>query len=187
MKLIVGLGNPGKEYELTRHNMGFITIDKLCDKLNIELNKNKFNGNYYQGLINNEKVIILKPHTYMNLSGECVVQFVNYFNINMEDILIIFDDMDINVGKIRIRKKGSSGHQKGMQNIIDHLKTQDIARIRVGIGKNTMNDVKDYVLSKIKQEELELINESTNNASNACIDFIKHDLDYILNNYNKKD
>lgn len=187
MKLLVGLGNPGREYELTRHNMGFMVIDKLCQELNITLHKTKFNGHYYQGQILQQRVIILKPQTFMNLSGECVSQFVKYFDIAEEDILIVYDDMDIPAGKLRIRKKGSSGHQRGMQNIIDQLHTLTIPRLRVGIGKSTYPDVKDYVLGKLRNDEIDLIATSTTIASAACLDFISRDIDYIINKYNKKD
>ncbi|MDR3214894.1 MAG: aminoacyl-tRNA hydrolase [Bacilli bacterium] len=186
MKLIVGLGNPGKEYENTRHNMGFMALDLLLAQYHIELNKRKFNGLYYQGEINNEKIIILKPQTYMNLSGECVSQFSNFFKIPIENIIIIYDDMDTLIGKIRIRSQGSSGGQKGIQNIINHLHTTNINRIRVGIGTNTMNNIRDYVLSKISISESNLINEALELAKDASIDFITNDIDKVMNKFNKK-
>jgi len=186
MKLIVGLGNPGNEYVNTRHNAGFLVIDRICDRLNLSLNKVKFKGEYYQGTINNEKVILLKPQTYMNLSGECVSQFVKYFDIAHEDILVIFDDMDTDVGKIRLRASGSAGGQNGMKNIIDHLGSKDIARLRVGIGKKTIPDVKKYVLSRFKDDEIPVFNEVLDNASDACLYFLNHSIDKVMNIYNIK-
>lgn len=187
MKLIIGLGNPGQEYQHTKHNVGFKCIDKICKILNIDMNKNKFNGDYFQGIVNNEKVIFLKPQTYMNLSGECVVQFVNYFNIDMEDILVIYDDMDTAVGKIRIRAKGSSGGQNGIKNIISHLKTHDFARIRIGIGRNNLFSTRNYVLSVFTEEEQPKVTEAINNAASAAIDFLNEDVSKIMNKYNKRD
>ncbi|WP_423363785.1 aminoacyl-tRNA hydrolase [Mycoplasma sp. P36-A1] len=186
MKLIVGLGNPGKEYENTRHNAGFLVVDSICKKLDISLDKEKFNGLYYQGFVNNEKVIILKPLTYMNLSGECLIKFADYFDINDEDILVIYDDMDTEVGKIRLRAKGSSGGQRGMKNIIQHFKTEQISRIRVGIGKKTIPDVKDYVLSKFREEEIDILSVAINTASDAAIDFCSESFDLVMNKFNNK-
>lgn len=186
MKLIVGLGNPGKEYEKTRHNIGFMIIDNLAKKLNIELNNSKFNGIYYQGFIDNEKVIILKPQTYMNLSGECIIQFVNYFNIEDEDILVVYDDMDLELGKIRLKVKGSSGGQNGMKNIMDHLHTQNISRLKFGIGLKKMIPAKDYVLGKFSKEDNLILEDKINIATNACLDFLKIDMLDIMNKYNVK-
>jgi PTH1 family peptidyl-tRNA hydrolase len=186
MKLIVGLGNPGLEYENTRHNVGFKTIDLIAKEFNISLNKNKFNGEYFQGNINDEKVILLKPLTYMNLSGECIIQFINYFKVNLDDILVIVDDMQIPLGNIRIRTKGSSGGQNGMKSIIEHLHSESFKRIRIGIGQNTMYDVKDYVLSKFRDDEIELINQAIRNAAQASISFINNRIDIVMNKYNKK-
>ena len=187
MKLIVGLGNPGREYQNTKHNVGFKCIDEICNILDIDLNKNKFNGDYFQGIINNEKVIFLKPLTYMNLSGECVIQFVNYFNIAIEDILIIYDDMDTDIGKIRIRAKGSSGGQNGIKNIINHLKTDNIARIRIGIGRNKHFATKNYVLSTFSENEQLEVDNAIKNAAQASINFLKEDIAKIMNMYNKRD
>ena len=186
-KLIVGLGNPGRDYQETKHNVGFMCIDKLCEENNITLDKTKFNGIYYQGVLNNTKVIILKPLTYMNLSGECIIQFVNYFNIELDDILIIFDDMDTPVGKIKLRQKGSSGGQKGMNNIIDHLKTEEIFRIKIGIGRNNLYNVRDYVLSKFNDEEKMLVNDALLKAKEATLEFISVDFAKLMTKYNRRD
>src|SRR5205085_838654 len=130
MKLIVGLGNPGKEYENTRHNLGFVVIDQLASKLDVELNKKKFNGFYCQ----TGEYILLKPQTYMNNSGECIVAFLNYFRIPLDNLLVIYDDIALPVGKFRYRCQGSDGGHNGMQNIIKLLGITDFKRLRVGIG-----------------------------------------------------
>ena len=137
MFLIVGLGNPGSEYEGTRHNMGFMTLDKMMlDHVGMDLNKTGFKGQYLKTKYHGEDVVFLKPMTYMNLSGESVMEAVHFFKIPLENIVVVFDDMDLEPGRIRLRKNGSSGGQKGMGNIIQLLGSQDIKRIRVGIGKS---------------------------------------------------
>lgn len=186
MKLIIGLGNPGKEYQNTKHNAGFMCLDYLCSKLNITLDKKKFNAEYYHGFINGEKVLIIKPLTYMNLSGESLIQFVSYFNVEHKDILVLYDDMDTEIGSIRIRTKGSSGRQNGLKNIINHLKSSDVARIRIGIGRNPKYNTVDYVLSKFSTEEQERLKEALEQASDAAIYFINNDIDKVMNIFNKK-
>ena len=158
MKLIVGLGNPGLKYENTRHNCGFMVLDKLARDLNVDINQNKFKSLISVFKYKDEQVILMKPQTYMNLSGEAVVLAVNYYKINMEDILIVHDDLDLPVGKLRIRKQGSGGGQKGMKNIIDLLHTNEISRIRVGIDHDERIPVVDYVLGKVKKEDLDDFN-----------------------------
>lgn len=184
MKLIVGLGNPGREYENTRHNTGFAVIDTLLKDLNLELNKNKFKGQFVQTKINGEDVIILKPQTYMNLSGEAVRDIAGYFKINVKDILVVYDDMDLPVGKLRIRKDGSSGGQKGMGNIIDLLGTKEIQRLRVGISKNKLIETKDFVLGKISKEDMEEYNKALIKAKDACIAWVSKDMTYVMNHFN---
>lgn len=186
MKLIVGLGNPGKEYENTKHNVGFKCLDIVCEKLNITIDKTKFKSKYYQGIINNEKVIIIKPQTFMNLSGEAVIEFINYFDIDLENIIIIYDDMDTPIGKFRIRAKGSSGGQNGIKNIIAHTKDPNLARIRIGIGRPNPGENVNYVLSKFSKTEQELVDEVLNQAANAVIDFITTDVERLMSKYNKK-
>lgn len=160
MKLIVGLGNPGREYEKTRHNIGFMTIDNYADKLGVTINKSKFNGLYSEILINGEKVIFLKPQSYINLSGEVIRKFVDFYKININDILIIHDDLDLNIGTYKIKQKGSSGGHNGLKNIELHLGTQEYKRIKIGISNDKNIDTKDYVLGKLSKEEndkLELV------------------------------
>lgn len=173
MKLIVGLGNPGKKYEQTRHNTGFLVIDKVAEKLNTQFNQTKFHSFYTVVVFNNEQVMLLKPQTYMNLSGEAVSAAVRFFKIKYEDILVISDDLDLPVGKIRIRASGSAGGQKGLKSIMDHLNDTNIPRLRVGIGKNPLIDTVDYVLGKIEPENRELYQQSISEAADATLLFIK--------------
>ena len=185
MKLIVGLGNPGKKYENTRHNTGFAVIDKTLAKLNVELDKNKFNADYTMINRNGEKIYILKPLTYMNLSGEAVAPFMKYFNIDPEDLVVVHDDLDLPVGKIRLRQSGSCGGQNGMRNIIDLLGDSNIKRIRVGIGKDPLIPVVDYVLGKTKKEDLEVYNQALDKASDALIYWLDHDdFSKVMSNFN---
>lgn len=185
MKLIVGLGNPGKKYENTRHNTGFAVIDRTLAKLNVELDKNKFNADYAMINRNGEKIYILKPLTYMNLSGEVVVPFMKYFGIEPEDLVVVHDDLDLPVGKIRLRQSGSCGGQNGMRNIIDLLGDSNIKRIRVGIGKDPLIPVVDYVLGKTKKEDLEVYNQALDKASDALIYWLDHDdFSKVMSNFN---
>lgn len=185
MKLIVGLGNPGKKYENTRHNTGFVVIDRTLAKLNVELDKNKFNADYTMINRNGEKIYILKPLTYMNLSGEAVVPFMKYFGIEPEDLVVVHDDLDLPVGKIRLRQSGSCGGQNGMRNIIDLLGDSNIKRIRVGIGKDPLIPVVDYVLGKTKKEDLEVYNQALDKASDALIYWLDHDdFSKVMSNFN---
>lgn len=182
MKLIVGLGNPGKDYKYTRHNMGFMAIDFYAQKNNLDFKK-KFNGLYSELTINGEKVILLKPQTYMNLSGECVREFVNYFHIDLKDILIIHDDKDFDVGTFKIKKTGSSAGHNGIQNIINNLKTQDFNRLRLGISKNNIPLI-DYVLQKFSKEDLDKIDKMLPTICDIIDDFIRMDFDSLMSKYN---
>lgn len=184
MKLIVGLGNPGKEYEGTRHNCGFMVIDKLAEKLNVNVDQNKFKGIYVKFKHHGEDIILLKPQTYMNLSGESVIATMQFFKIDKEDLLVIYDDLDMPVGKLRLRKTGSAGGHNGIKNIIAHLNSQDFKRIRVGIDRHKYMKVVDYVLSGFSKLEMEAITQGIENAADAIIDYLDHDFDYIMNRYN---
>ena len=180
MKLIVGLGNPGKEYERTRHNIGFMVIDNYLGNVNF---KDKFNGQYYEENINGERVIFLKPKTFMNNSGLCVREFVNYYNILNNDIMVIQDDLDLEIGTIKFKINSSSGGHNGIKSIISNLHGEDFFRMKIGIGKNT-NDVIDYVLGKMSKRELDLID--FNIINNSIDDFINNDYNYVMNKYNGK-
>ena len=184
MKLIVGLGNPGKKYDKTRHNMGFMAIDLLADQAKIDIDKEVFHSLMGRGKIYGEDCILIKPQTFMNLSGTAVQEVVHYFKIEMDDIIVVYDDMALEPGRIRIRKEGSSGGHKGMQNIIDCLSTDKIKRIRIGIGEPGEWDTVDFVLSKPLKDEQPLIDEAIENAVGALKEAIKSDFDRAMNKYN---
>ncbi len=184
MKLIVGLGNPGKEYENTRHNIGFIFIDYFAKKNKVNIDKEKFNGLYAQTTINNEKVILLKPLSFMNLSGEVVRKYVDYFKISIDDILIINDDLDMDFGKVRLRPDGSSGGHNGLKNISLNLNTEKFKRLKFGISNNKLIDTKDYVLGKFSKDEKEVINNAKEKISNLLSDYLILDFDKLMCKYN---
>ena len=184
MKLIVGLGNPGKEYAGTRHNCGFMVIDRLASKLNVDVDQNKFKGLYAKVKYHGEDIILLKPQTYMNLSGESVNAVMNFFKIDKEDVLVIYDDLDMPVGKLRLRKTGSAGGHNGIKNIIAHLNSQDFKRIRVGIDRHKYMNVADYVLSRFSKVESEAIEQGIENAANAVLDYLDNDFNHAMNYYN---
>ena len=185
MYLIVGLGNPEEEYSKTRHNMGFNTINKIAEKYNMKLNKNKFQGLYECGLIENQKVILIKPQTYMNLSGNCVKEIVDFYKIEKEKILVIYDDMDIEPGQIKIRKKGSAGGHNGMKSIIKMLGTEEFPRIRIGIGRPVYNgDEINYVIGAIPEEEIHSLLEGIEKAKDAVIEILKNGIDIAMNKFN---
>lgn len=184
MKLIVGLGNYGGEYKNTRHNIGFMALDFYANKNNLKIDKKKFKGLYTETMINNEKVILLEPQTYMNLSGTCVRDFIGYFHIDIKDMLVIYDDMDLDVGVLRLREKGSSGGHKGINSLIEHLKTKDFKRVRVGISKDKDKSVIDYVLGKFQNEEKKIIDEKIEIISDIIEDFVRYDFNKLMSMYN---
>lgn len=183
MYLIVGLGNPEEDYSNTRHNMGFNTINKIAKEYDIEVNKKKFKGLYGTGMIEGEKVILLKPQTFMNLSGESVKEVVDFYKIENDDIIVIYDDMDVELGTIKVRKKGGPGSHNGMKSVVQYLGT-DFARIRVGIGKPEDNDFIRYVIGPIPKEEKEIFDKSTTTAKEAVIEIIKKGVDNAMNKFN---
>ena len=180
MKLVVGLGNPGKEYEKTRHNIGFMVLDSYIGQ---EKWSSKFNGLYIEKFINGEKVIFLKPQSYMNLSGGVVKKYVDYFNINLEDILIIQDDLDLDIGKLRIKTTSSAGGHNGIKDIIASLGSKDFLRLKIGISAST-GDTKDYVLSSFSKEESLKLDENVNIYHSIIDDFTVNDVTYLMNKYN---
>lgn len=185
MYLIIGLGNPEEEYSKTRHNMGFNTINKLAKKYNIEINKNKFQGLYETATIEGQKVVLIKPQTYMNLSGNCVKEFVDFYKVDSDNVLVIYDDMDIEPGTIKIRKKGSAGGHNGMKSIIQMLRTEEFPRIRIGIGRPEHNgDEINYVIGAIPDEEIPKLEEGTENAKEAIIEILKNGIDSAMNKFN---
>ena len=184
MKLIVGLGNYGKEYKNTRHNVGFMALDYYAEKNRLSIDKKKFKGLYVETSISGEKVVLLEPQTYMNLSGTCIRDFILYYHIDIKDILVIYDDMDLDVGVLRLREKGSAGGHNGIKNIIDHLKTNEFRRVRVGISKDKDRSTVDYVLGKFKEEEKKIIDEKIEKVSCVIEDFVKYDFNKVMSMYN---
>lgn len=184
MKLIVGLGNPGKEYENTKHNMGFMAIDEYAKTKNIEISKSKFNGLYNEFNHNGEKIILLKPQMYINLSGDVIKKYVDFYKIDINDILIISDDLDLDVGKIKIKYKGGSGGHNGLKNIESNLKTQEYKRIKIGISNNKDIDTKDYVLGKFNQENNKIIKETISKIPQILDDYLNLTFDNVMNKYN---
>lgn len=186
MKLIVGLGNPGKEYENTRHNAGFKFIDKFAESKNLEFTKEKFKGLYCEFIQNDEKIILLKPQKYMNLSGEVVNDFCKFYKIEPKDILIICDDLDTPLGKIKLKYKGSPAGHNGLKNIENHLKTSEYKRIKIGISKVGTNDKIDYVIGKMPKDELEKLNQITSEAPQILNDYLQMSFDNLMNKYNRR-
>lgn len=185
MYLIVGLGNPEKDYAGTRHNMGFDVINEISKEYNIPVEKSKFKGLYGSGIIENEKVILLKPQTFMNLSGESVREIMDFYKISTEEVIIIYDDVDIPVGNIRIRKTGSAGSHNGMKSVVSHLGTSNFYRIRVGIGSPDENvDMINYVIGHVSKEEHKILEEGITKAKNAVVEIIKNDIDKAMNKFN---
>ena len=184
MKLIVGLGNPDKEYEKTRHNVGFMVLDNYLGNISW---KEKFNAMYATEIIDGEKVLFVKPLTYMNLSGDAVVEFVNYYDIDYEDILIIHDDLDLPFGKYKIKVDSSSGGHNGVKSIISRLGSQDFARLKIGISHDRSIDTRDYVLGKFSKEDKELFDSMQGVYKKIINCFIKEGIDRTMNIYNTKE
>ena len=185
MYLIVGLGNPEEAYSKTRHNMGFDAINKIAKKYGIEMNKKKFDSLYGEGIIENQKVILLKPQTYMNLSGKAIIQVVDFYKIPLENVCVIYDDMDILPGEIKIRKKGGAGSHNGMKSVVAELNSEEFTRIRVGIGSPRFKgDCINYVIGAIPKEEVEILNDGTTKAAEAIVEILKNGIDKAMNKFN---
>ncbi len=185
MYLIIGLGNPEKDYSNTRHNMGFNTINKIAKQYEIEVIKTKFKGLYGSGIIEGEKVILLKPQTFMNLSGESVKEIIQFYKVDEEQIIVIYDDIDIEPGTIKIRKAGGPGTHNGMKSVVHELNTQNFKRVRVGIGSPIEKaDLIEYVIGAIPEEEKEKLEKGTELAKEAVIEIIKNGIDIAMNKFN---
>lgn len=185
MYLIVGLGNPENEYSHTRHNMGFDTINQIAKNNNIQITKNKFKGLCESTIIQNQKVILLKPQTYMNLSGESVKEVAEFYNLKPEEIIVIYDDIDIEKGHIKIRKKGGAGSHNGMKSVVEELQSTDFARIRVGIGQPEFkSDMINYVIGKVPKEEQEILQQGVEKAAKAVEEILKNGIDIAMNKFN---
>ena len=185
MRVIIGLGNPGMKYAGTRHNIGFDTVTALADKYNIKINNKKFNGLIGDGFIGGEKVLLVQPQTYMNLSGECVGQIADFFKIEPENLIVICDDINLDTGRLRIRAKGSAGGHNGLKNIIAHLGTEAFPRIRVGVGEKTEGwDLADYVLARFSKDDEPVMREAIKNAVGAVETWISDDIGTAMNRFN---
>ena len=186
MKLIVGLGNPGKQYELTRHNVGFICLDTAKDKYNLVYKlETSFNALVATANINGEKCVFVKPQTYMNLSGEAIGKILKYYKIDVNDMLVIYDDMDLPMGALRLREKGSAGGHNGIKSIIAHVGTQEFKRIRVGISSHNNIEAKDYVLGRFSKDEQAILGTIKTHVVNAVDEFISgKPFVVIMGNYN---
>lgn len=188
MYAVIGLGNPGKEYVNTRHNIGFDVLELLAQRNNININKIKFKSVYGEGRIGDEKVFLVKPQTYMNNSGMCVLDLYNYYKIPIENIIVIVDDVDIQFGTIRIRGKGSGGTHNGLRSIIYHLQRNDFPRVKVGIGKpvNENADLANFVLGRFDVDDRQVIQSALERASKAIETIIKDDVNTAMNVFNSK-
>jgi peptidyl-tRNA hydrolase, PTH1 family len=185
MKMIIGLGNPGKPYEHTRHNIGFDVIDELAKRFNTPLNQMKFKGMYTIIHRPEGKVLLVKPLTYMNLSGECIVPMMDYFEVAEEDIVVVYDDLDLAVGTLRLRQKGSAGGHNGIKSMIQHLGTQEFNRIRVGVDRPPAGmKVPDYVLSRFKPDEKPLVDEAITKSADACEYWLSSPFLEVMNRFN---
>lgn len=185
MKLIVGLGNPERDYAETRHNMGFNVINLLAKEYDIDISRTKFEALFGSGIIEGEKVILVKPQTFMNASGRSVIEFVRFYKIDLQDLIVVYDDMDIEISKIRIRKSGSPGSHNGMKSIVNILADDRFPRVRVGIGKPEYeDDLINYVIGAIPEEEKEGLEEGIEKAKEALKELLKNGIDSAMNKYN---
>lgn len=187
MKVIVGLGNPGLRYARTRHNLGFWVIDELSNRWQIPLTKHKFQAKYGEGLVQNDKVVLVKPQTFMNRSGESVGGLVDFYQLKLTDLLVIYDDLALQPGILRIKGAGSAGGHNGVNNIINHLKTTEFPRLRLGIGgPPPFLSSADYVLQGIEEGELKILEDTCKQGADAVEMWLKSGLLPVMNHYNRK-
>ncbi len=185
MYLVVGLGNPGDEYRYTKHNSGFLIIDRIAEKLGVQINKKKFKGLFTQKDINGEKVFFLKPQTYMNLSGESIIEIVNYYKIPKENVIVIYDDIDIEIGKMRIKREGSAGTHNGMRSVVANLNTEKFPRIRIGIKQVEYDiPIMDYVLSNFNNEQIKDFDRLSDQVYDTILNIINGNIEKAMNKYN---
>ena len=184
MYLIVGLGNPEKDYSQTRHNMGFNVLNLLAKEYDIDISRNKFEAEFGSGIIENEKVILIKPQTFMNSSGKSVIEFVKFYKVSLEDLIVVYDDIDIDVSNIRIRKSGSPGSHNGIKSIVNILADDRFPRVRVGIGKPTNDDLINYVIGAIPEDEIPKLNQGVEKAKEAIVEILKNGIVSAMNKYN---
>lgn len=185
MYLIVGLGNPESDYARTRHNMGFDVVNQIAKEYKIEMSRNKFDGIYGTGIIENEKVMLLKPQTFMNASGESIIQFKNFYKLEDKQILVVLDDIDLEPGNIRIKRKGSAGSHNGLKSVVYSLKTEEFPRIRVGIGKPLVDtELIEHVIGHISEDDYKKLEAGIEKAKQATISIIKEGIEVAMNKYN---
>jgi len=187
MKLLVGLGNPGKEYEKTRHNIGFMVLDSVVEKLNIDEWKTKMNSKTIDYINKDEKIIFIKPQKFINLSGEVIKEYMDYYKIKPKDILIIHDDLDLKLGRIKLVQSGSSAGHNGLKNIEKELQTKEYKRIKVGIGKSKFQNVINHVLGKINRDEEQTIKQTIDIVTKIVIEYFEKDFEFLMNKYNRKE
>lgn len=183
---IIGLGNPGREYENTRHNVGFITLDYIAEKLDVSISKLKFKSLYTIADYKGKKIMLIKPQTFMNLSGQAVVEALQFYKLDISNAVVICDDVNFDIGKLRIRRKGSDGGQNGVKNIIYLSNRDDFARIKLGVGKKPSPDynLADWVLSKFKQDEMQSLESAVKSAAEAALMIADGEIDKAMNRYN---
>ncbi len=188
MKLIAGLGNPGREYAATRHNIGFMVIDRLAHQLGVAVEKKKFKALFGQGQVGTEKVLLVKPQTYMNLSGGAVSALLRWHKLGPADLVVVFDDMDLPPGKLRLRREGGAGGHKGMESMIINLGTEDFARLRIGVGKPAVPgfDGAGYVLSRLTAADVKIYEEAVNSAVEAILCLVNAGVESAMNEYNRR-
>lgn len=185
MYIIAGLGNPGLKYENTRHNVGFITIDMLADKYNISITEKAHKALIGKGVIEGQRVILVKPQTYMNLSGESIRSVMDFYKVDPSEFIVIYDDISLEPGALRVRKKGSAGGHNGIKNIIQHLGTQEFPRVRIGVGeKPPFMDLADYVLSRFPKEEQPLMAQAFQDGADAVTAMLTDGVDAAMNRFN---
>ena len=186
VKLIVGLGNPGKQYAATRHNVGFMVVDYLAEKLGVKVDKIKFKSVLGEGFAGTEKIVLAKPQTYMNLSGEALLDMVQWYKLDPQDLLVIYDDLDLPVGKLRLRMKGSAGGHNGMKSIIYLIQSDDFPRLRIGIGRpqNEHIETVNHVLGKFDEEEAKIMGEAVVKAAEAVLAVLDKGIEKAMNEVN---
>lgn len=185
--VIAGLGNPGTKYSQTRHNIGFVTVDEIAFRHNIQFNKVKFKACYGEGTIAGKKVILVKPQTFMNESGEALREILEWYRLPIQNMVVIYDDIDIDPGKIRIRESGSAGTHNGMRSVIFHVRSQDFIRVRIGVGRpdNPAHELVDYVLGKFPKEQHPVMLEAVKKAADFVQEILKNGTDSSINMFNK--
>lgn len=185
MYLIVGLGNPEPQYSNTRHNMGFDVVNELSKECNIKVSKSKFDAFYGIGEIKGKKVIIVKPQTFMNASGESIIKFKKFYKISNKNIIVTYDDMDLSIGDIRLKAKGSAGTHNGMKSVIKNLNTEEFTRVRVGIGvPKYKDDIINYVLEQIPKRERVILDEAIKKAKDSILEVLENGIDIAMNKFN---